>query len=101
MIIHMVLLYVVPAFWLGIVGGGFYFVRRYVRAVEGRAHQDRTVAALEARVASLEAQFDDMERNVERLENGQEFTTRLLGDRPNAPVPRDRAEAAGFPHRDA
>ena len=89
MIIHMMLLYVVPAFWLGIVGGGFYFVRWYVRAVEGRTHQDRTVAALETRVASLEAQFDDMERNVERLENGQEFTTRLLADRPNAPSPRD------------
>lgn len=85
MIIHMMLLYVVPAFWLGIVGGGFYFVRRYVRAVEGRAHQDRAVAALEARVASLEELFEGMEKDVERLEDGQAFTSRLLADRPRPP----------------
>ena len=79
--IHIMLLFFVVTFWGAIVGGGLYFVRRYVRAVEGRVRGDRTVAELEARVASLEDLVESLDKDVERLENGQEFTTRLLADR--------------------
>ncbi|MDQ3697353.1 MAG: hypothetical protein M3373_04925 [Gemmatimonadota bacterium] len=72
---------VVLTFWVAVFGGGFYFVRRYVRAVERRTNQDEAVAELLARVASMEEVVDDLRTDVERLVTGQEFTTRLLADR--------------------
>ena len=81
------LLFFVVTFWGALVGGGLYFVRRYVRAIENRGRQDRTIAELEARVAGLEELCEGMEKDVERLENGQEFTTRLLAGRPRSPAP--------------
>jgi cell division protein FtsB len=69
------------AFWGTVLGGGFYFVRRYVRAVERRAGQEESLAALQARVATLEELIEGMRAEVDRLESGQEFTTRLLADR--------------------
>ena len=68
-------------FWGTVLGGGFYFVRRYVRAVERRAVQEESLAALQARVATLEELIDGLRGEVDRLETGQEFTTRLLAER--------------------
>lgn len=73
------------AFWGTALGGGFYFVRRYVRAVERRASQEESLAALQARVATLEELVDGMRAEVERLQPGQEFTTRLLAERAKSP----------------
>ena len=52
-----------------------------MRAVERRAGQEESVAALQARVATLEELIDGMRAEVDRLETAQEFTTRLLAER--------------------
>jgi len=75
------------AFWGTVLGGGFYFARRYVRAAERRASQEETLAELRARVATLEELVDGMRSEVERLEAGQEFTTRLLAERSRSASP--------------
>lgn len=74
-------------FWATLVGGGFYFVRRYVRAVERRSGGDETSAQLQTRVAALEEFVGTIQRDVERIDQGQEFTTRLLERGPRSAVP--------------
>jgi cell division protein FtsB len=72
------------AFWGSALGGGFYLARRYVRAVERRAGNESELAELRQRVAHLEDALDDTGRDVERLENAQEFMNRLLAGRPSS-----------------
>ncbi len=43
------------AFWFIALGGGLYWTRRYVRAIEAKAGERERIAALEARLAALEA----------------------------------------------
>lgn len=43
------------AFWFVALGGGLYWTRRYVRAIEAKAGEHERIAALEARLAALEA----------------------------------------------
>ena len=64
-----------------VIGGGFYFIRRYVRAIERRSGGDVQLNDLVRRIAALEDATDSTRRDIERLEVGQEFTTRLLGNR--------------------
>jgi hypothetical protein len=66
------------AFWGSVLGGGFYFVRRYVRAVESRGAKDAELLEMRQRISTLEDSLDATQRDVERLEAAQEFTTRLL-----------------------
>lgn len=47
------------AFWFIALGGGLYWTRRYVRAIEAKAGERERIAALEARLASLEAARSD------------------------------------------
>jgi hypothetical protein len=69
------------AFWGAALGGGFYFARRYVRAIEQRSGSEAELAELRERVNGLEDALDATRREVERLEGAQEFTTRLLAPR--------------------
>jgi hypothetical protein len=69
------------AFWFSALGGGFYFARRYVRAAEARGDREAALSELRARVQTLEDALDGTQRDVQRLEAAQEFTTRLLADR--------------------
>ena len=69
------------AFWFSALGGGFYLARRYVRALEARIDKEGALNELRARVQTLEDALDGTQRDVQRLEAAQEFTTRLLGDR--------------------
>jgi hypothetical protein len=66
------------AFWGSVLGGGFYFVRRYVRAVESRVVKDAELLEMRQRILALEESLDATQRDVERLEAAQEFTPRLL-----------------------
>jgi hypothetical protein len=76
------------AFWGSVLGGGFYFARRYVRAFEARSGDEAELAALRARVQSLEELLDATRHDVDRLESAHELTTKML----RAPVePSDRA----------
>jgi hypothetical protein len=66
------------AFWSAALGGGFYFARRHVRALEQRTGNESELAELRERVIGLEDALDAMRREVERLDRAQELTTRLL-----------------------
>jgi hypothetical protein len=69
------------AFWGTVLGGGFYFARRYARALEGRTGHEAELVELRERVNALEDALDVTRREVERLETAQEFTTRLMAPR--------------------
>ena len=88
------------AFWGSVLGGGFYFVRRYVRAIERRGTEDQTVAELRARLTTMEELVDSLRNDVSRLEEGHEFTTQLLtsGRRPSLPTPNDPDVAGNLEH---
>jgi hypothetical protein len=68
-------------FWGVVLGGGAYAVRRFLRAYEGRAGSEAELTALRDRVTALEESLDTVQGSLERLSAGQEFTTRLLGER--------------------
>ena len=65
-------------FWSIVLGGGIYAVRRYLSILERRVGNEAELAALRQRVADLEEGLDDVRASVDRLDAGQEFTTRLL-----------------------
>ena len=71
-------------FWSVVLGGGIYAVRRFLRAYERRTGNEAELAALRERVSALEESMDSVQGSVERLNAGQEFTTKLLGTRSSA-----------------
>ena len=66
------------AFWGTVLGGGVYFLRRFVRALEHRNSASPELLALRDRVAALEAAHDETRSEIRQLTDGQEFTARLL-----------------------
>ena len=68
---------------LSIFGGAaaLYIAFRFVRAFERRGVDRAELEALRSQVAMLEDAVDRSTRTVERLEDGQQFTTRLLMER--------------------
>lgn len=68
-------------FWASVIGTGFYFVRRYVRAVERRAGSDRALEALSERLLRVEEALETTRSELARLEEGHDFTQRLLAER--------------------
>lgn len=46
--------YAAVAFWSIALAGGFYWSRRYVRAIEARAGAEARIAELESRLTALE-----------------------------------------------
>ncbi|MDQ3697162.1 MAG: hypothetical protein M3373_03925 [Gemmatimonadota bacterium] len=77
----MELMYLAVAFWGVVLGGGAYAVRRFLRAYERRTGNEAELAALRQRVAAFEESLEGVRGEVERLDAGQEFTTKLLGAR--------------------
>lgn len=73
------------AFWGTVLGGGLYFARRLVRAVESRRNDESELLELRRRIASLEETNERTQRDVERLETSQDFTNKLLANRPANP----------------
>ena len=76
------------AFWSGV----FYLAFRFVRARERLAVGSRDLEELRARVGRLEEELGSTAERIERLDEAQEFTTKLLGERSGAlpRVPNDR-----------
>jgi len=72
-------------FWPTVIGTGFYFVRRYVRAVERRAGSDVALAALGERLLRVEEALETTRTEISRLEEGHDFTQRLLAERSTKP----------------
>jgi hypothetical protein len=72
------------------VGGGgalLYPGLRFVRAAERRGVDRAELAALRGVVARLEGALERTDAEVERLAEGQQFTTRLLAERPGPGSP--------------
>ena len=67
--------------WLLMIVGGFYLGLRLVRAFERRAGARAEIAQLEERQLRLEESLAAVSERLERVADGQEFTTRLLADR--------------------
>ena len=65
-------------FWSAILGGGAYFLRRFVRAAEQRSAAPSELFTLRDRVAALEAALEETRSDIRQLSEGQEFTARLL-----------------------
>lgn len=72
------------AFWGTVLGGGAYFARRFARAAERRSGNEQEIAQLTSRLAALEEALDGARQDIDRLETGLEFTTRLLASRADA-----------------
>ena len=78
----MPLLFVVyPLFWALVIAGGGYLLLRAVRAMEGRGRDQDRLRTLEDRVILLEETLAAATHAIDRLEDEQRFTTRLLADR--------------------
>ena len=76
-------------FWPAVIGTGFYFVRRYVRAVERRAGSDGALEALSERLLRVEDALETTRSDLARLEESHDFTQRLLAERAGKPeLPR-------------
>jgi hypothetical protein len=71
-------------FWIVVLGGGFYLAYRLVRAFEARGSGGAELDDLRKRMAQLEDTLDGMNKRVDRIDEAQEFTTRLLTDKPPA-----------------
>lgn len=56
------------AFWSVALAGGLYWTRRYVRAIEAKAAERERLAAIEARLAALEAARVDQLAALDRAE---------------------------------
>ena len=72
------------------VGGGgalLYPGLRFVRAAERRGVDRAELEALRGEVARLEGALERTDAEVERLAEGQQFTTRLLAERPGPGSP--------------
>lgn len=70
-------------------GSVFYLALRWVRANERRLADQNEINALKERVALLEGDVTDLTTELERLAEGQQFTTRLLEKR-HAPGAREQ-----------
>ena len=79
MLYEIMILSVLP--WLAVIGGGGYLALRFIRAFERRGATQEELNALRSKVAELEGQLESMQEHVDRLSEGQDFTTRLLSNR--------------------
>jgi hypothetical protein len=68
-------------------GSVFYLALRWIRANERRLADHNENTALKERVALLEDAVTDLTTQLERLTEGQQFTTRLLEERQPAGAP--------------
>lgn len=80
MVTALVLLLAGKVVWLAALGVGAYFGLRYVRLQERRA-KDTEIADLRTQVRQLQETVDRLELNLGRVQEGQDFTARLLSER--------------------
>lgn len=72
-------------FWLAILGGGFYLAARFIRAFEQRGANRGELEELRERLRRLEETSESIGTEVQRLDEAQQFTTRLLTERSEEP----------------
>jgi hypothetical protein len=81
---------------LGIVLG-IPLVRSYTKRVEAGARQPALPADLVARLERIEQGIEAMSMEVERISEGQRFTTKLLSESRSAPALPAQGAAAAAP----
>ena len=81
MSIPMLLVALAP--WIVGASAVFYLGLRAVRALEQRTSSRRELDALNERTLRVEEQLSAMSDQLGRLADGQEFTSKLLAERPS------------------
>lgn len=71
---------------VAIVAIGFPFARAYARRMEQGPARPAIPADVAARLERMEQAIDSIAVEVERISEGQRFTTKLLADRVPAPA---------------
>ena len=66
--------------WVALLGTGAYLGFRYVRAQERRGNAAE-LEDLRGQVRELQQTVDGLRGDLERVQEGQDFTARLLSDR--------------------
>lgn len=71
-------------------------IRAWARGIESRASQPAVPADVQARLERMETAIEAIALEVERIAEGQRFTTKLLAERgvPREPLIADEARAA-------
>ena len=95
------LVYVGVGIWSVILGGGAYFARRFVRAIERRRDNEDVISGISQRLAALEESMEGLRTDITRLDTGQEFAMRLLESRPKASDVPIRRRALTQPPNDS
>ncbi|MGQ0714471.1 MAG: hypothetical protein ACT4PJ_12180 [Gemmatimonadaceae bacterium] len=75
---------IIPAFVITILG--YPFVRVIVRRLDRREVPPAALTSIAERLGRLEAGVDAIAVEVERISEGQRFTTRLLAERSGEPT---------------
>ena len=76
--------------YIGLGGVALYLGGRYARALERRNAGRGELVEIQDRLLRLEESVADVSRDIERVAEGQSFTTRVLADRGRpAEVPRE------------
>jgi len=69
--------------YIGLGAVALYVGGRYVRAIERRNTGRTELADVQDRLLRLEEAVADVSRDVDRVAEGQSFTTRILAERPS------------------
>jgi TolA-binding protein len=66
--------------WVALLGTGAYLGFRYVRAQERRGNANE-LEELRSQVRQLQGEVDGLRGDLNRVQEGQDFTARLLSER--------------------
>jgi len=72
-----------------VIAIGFPLARAYAKKIERGNDQVRVPSDVSARLERMEQAIDSIAVEVERISEGQRFTTKLLSERSSAPVGGD------------
>ena len=70
-----------------IVAIGFPIARAFARRIEGEGGRAAIPSDVSARLERMEQSIDSIAVEVERISEGQRFTTKLLSERPGTELP--------------
>lgn len=93
---------VVPIAFFGtviVLGIGIPLVRAYIRRQESTALRPPTDGEANMRLARIETAIESMAVEVERISEGQRFTTKLLAERQALGAPVSLPPESGSTHR--
>jgi hypothetical protein len=88
---------------ISIVAVGMPLARAYARRMESGAGKPAIPPDVTARLERMEQAIDSIAVEIERISEGQRFTTKLLAERVSAAVPAPQAPVAPgtiMPHRE-